>query len=163
MSFTPPYLIQRCTFRPTTEPDSKVSTQFLLDYMGSAEFEFGSVPQSIRAIGKAMSRGGMTIHETNIVNRRGQPLCVFCPNDIQDALTQWLSERATASEMDCDYSRLKESMQFWRWFHGTADRCFVNFWWAIDIHAAWGFDKSSVERFSRAIQASVSFMDARKK
>ena len=44
----PFHLVQRCSERTTPEPARGFDGYFGLDYMGSAEFEFGTVPDSLK-------------------------------------------------------------------------------------------------------------------
>ena len=44
------YLVQRCMKRFKQYASETVSEAFALDYMGSAEFEFGAIPKSIRKL-----------------------------------------------------------------------------------------------------------------
>ena len=44
-----PWLLQRCTVREGRDPQTLKTSEYLdLDYMGSAEFEFGSIPEFLR-------------------------------------------------------------------------------------------------------------------
>ncbi len=159
MSFKSPHLVQRCNFCPESPKNARVSQQFAADYMGSSEFEYGAMSRSIRAIGANMHK--MDIYKTDIVNEDGKRLWVFCANDVRAELIEWLEDRATTrSEMDCDYNGLQECLGFWCWFNPTDRSRHTNFWWEIEQHAAWGFEKASVQRFADAILVSTAIMDA---
>lgn len=44
------HLVQRCKARPAVDPSRGFDGFFRLDYMGSAEFEFGAVPDSLKRL-----------------------------------------------------------------------------------------------------------------
>src|SRR5690242_4664141 len=82
-----PYLIQRGSFdrkRPKddeiTGPDSILSW----DYMGSAEFEWGALPQSLRRIDAR--HADCALHETAHVSHDGHRVYLYCAGDPARAL-----------------------------------------------------------------------------
>lgn len=72
-----PYLIQRGLFR-NIKADEIVGLDSLIsyDYMGSAEFEFGALPQSLIRICESLEQ--FEVFPTLIKNADGQHLYIFC-------------------------------------------------------------------------------------
>jgi hypothetical protein len=72
-----PYLIQRGSFR-NIKADEIVGLDSLIsyDYMGSAEFEFGALPQSLTRICESLEQ--FEVFPTITKNADGQHLYIFC-------------------------------------------------------------------------------------
>jgi hypothetical protein len=121
------YLIQRGTF---TNRDGKgIDTILSFDYMGSAEFEFGELPQSLKRI-----RAHIIDYTYLDVPIKDKVITVFCTNEqkseMKHLLTQLsgnkihLKERSdfntytNPSEHDLDWQKKRP--------HKT------DFWWDID-------------------------------
>lgn len=65
-----------------------------LDYMGSAEFEFGAIPRAYRRIMGEFEQYG--IHQSTITNSNGVPLQIYCKADmlqeIEEALKEYIAK-----------------------------------------------------------------------
>lgn len=143
----PFYLIQRATIRPEVvkeflaipsedrfsrfnRPLTGRSGVIDLDYMGSAEYEWGAIPASYARL---MSRyNDYKIHKSTITTKANDvPLWVFCPigkfSEVESALLRFLND-------DNDI-RLKEYIRFRKVITADpGDNCKYceNFWWDIE-------------------------------
>lgn len=150
-----PYLIQRGNiFHPLV--DDRLSKAVNLDYMGSAEFEFGALPKSLRALQASIDRISLTTEPRILDGERSlRVLHTFSPDEYEQYLAHLLQLRAGKLHT-------KEST----WFdvdHPTrfkALRC--DFWWDIDNHVMWTFDKNFSKRLVDVLVASWKYMDEQK-
>lgn len=135
------YLVQRGAFRTeiNNSKHSELDKNILLDYMGSAEFEWGALPKSYNRILDNVGEYYIHIHP-DIKNANDVPLLVFCTNKDWEYIKDTLSEfiKANNPKQVSDY-RLKEWISFAdrhyqvgppksRWDKVNED----DFWWDID-------------------------------
>lgn len=102
-----PYLIQRCTVNGGFKKTQKVSEYLSLDYMGSAEFEFGSIPACLREFNSRMSE--LTIERLEIVSKRDGMTRVMNVLCLPDQVVIWEEFFKQCANADSEYSgpRLK--------------------------------------------------------
>lgn len=153
-----PYLIQRAEISaPLAARDKRFSEAVELDYMGSAEFEFGALPKSLRALQQRINSISITV-EPRITGEGGESLRVlhtFTPDEYEEYVVHLLSLREGKL-------RTKEST----WFdagHSTrfkSLRC--DLWWDIDNHVMWTFNKNFSKRLGDHLVASWKYMDEQK-
>ena len=116
-----PYLIQRGTFKNGDDRkgiDSIVS----FDYMGSSEFEFGALPESLGRIRK--SKDEYTYLDVLI---KGKVISVFCKDSQKSEIKTYLEELAE------NKIRLKEFSAFDKYIKNDGyykDK--FDFWWDIE-------------------------------
>lgn len=151
-----PYLIQRGKIKhPLVE--GRFSAAVDLDYMGSAEFEFGALPKSLRALQAMVDSISVTV-DPRITGDNGESLRVlhtFSPDDYEKYIVHLLALRDGKV-------RTKEST----WFdkdhakHFKSLRC--DLWWDVDNHVMWSFDKVFMKRLPGVLEASWKYMDEQK-
>ena len=154
-----PYLIQRAEInRPLTPASVRLSQAVNFDYMGSAEFEFGALPQSFRRI-EAMADSWK---------------CRLVPEIMEDeiALRVWSAFTDEEFEEYKDYLlrlrnpgsnpiRTKEGVRFEA---GRKKSTYSNtdFWWDIDNDVMFGFDKTFMKRVGDYVANSLIYMNEQK-
>jgi len=121
-----PYCIQRAQF---SNNESKIGIDGILsfDYMGSAEFEFGALPGSLKII-----RGNINRYIYEEITIEQKEITVFFHKDFKSGIIEYLKDLATRK------FRLKEYSDFDNYIYD--DTCFKNktdFWWDIDNHIMW--------------------------
>lgn len=146
-----PYYIQRCEIkRPLTE--GRFSEVVQTDYMGSAEFEFGALPKSLRALQASVDLIQLTTEPRITEGERClRVLHTFSSPDYEEYLGYLLELRA-------DKRRTKEVTRF------AAGRQMdryskTDLWWDIDNHVMFSFDKIFMNRLGDALVASWKYMD----
>lgn len=157
-----PYLIQRGVINtPLADVNTRLSQAVTLEYMGSAEFEFGALPKSLRAIEALMllededqQWNGHT--ETGIRDgERALRIYGAFSDDEYDEYVAFLKRLRDPNER----VHLKEVSNFEeghreRWKHSHTD-----FWWDLDNHVMFGFDKMFMNRLPSYIAASIRYMN----
>jgi hypothetical protein len=130
------YLIQRLQVRPTPRPDDGFDGYFSLDYMGSAEFEFGAVGDSLRRIRGA---GAATVVRSALKLDDTDRMAYFVgPQQGMDEkivdLQRWLRDPRRRS---------KERSYFPEHFTYTASDYMVETaaWWSLDDDVLWTLDE----------------------
>lgn len=151
-----PYLIQRGKInRPMT--DGRFSEMVDLDYMGSAEFEFGALPKSLRALQANVDSISVTV-EPRIQGDNGENLRIlhtFGPDEYEEYLAYLLKLReGTLHTKESTWFDKEHPKRF------ASLRCDV--WWDIDNHVMWTFDKNFMKRLPDALVASWKYMDEQK-
>lgn len=96
-----------------------------LDYMGAAEFEWGALPASLKAIRE--NAAAYVTRDTGLKAKSGRALMVLCPAEDFDALRSFLernSEKAT--------DRLKEWLGLPEGLR--CEKQAPDFWWDVTNH-----------------------------
>ena len=130
------YLLQRGTFKKDLSKEtSKFSELIDLDYMGSAEFEFGALPASrIRMANKFDEYG---LHEVKeLASPNGVPFNLYCDkNEITNIVSEiWKYIQGNDPSKIVSY-RLKERASLANKYYGfqwSVGRDSDNFWWDIE-------------------------------
>jgi len=147
-----PYLVQRGDIiTPLAPTDTRLSRAVDLEYMGSAEFEFGALPRSFRA----MERGNRVLRLFPNISENSVPLRVF--SILSDE--EFVEYGKYLLRMRGNDIRLKERSEF------NANRSqyeTANFWWDIENHVMWSFHKEFMKRVSDYVNASLAYMNESK-
>ena len=154
-----PYLIQRAEIQtPLAEPNTRLSQAVSFEYMGSAEFEFGALPNSFRAI-EALA-ADWKCRLVPEITEDGSPLRVYSAFTAEefDEYVAFL-KRLRDPNGRC---YLKEASHFdeghrQRWKYSR-----TNFWWDIDNHAMFSFHKEFMNRLLSYVAASIDYMNEQK-
>lgn len=110
------YLIQRGTSYDLLNyqaDDKKNGIDKLVkwDYMGSAEFEFGSLFKSMQRVRNDIVSYELYTHETTM---NGYPVYVFCKQSKKDEVFAVLNELV---DFNKSHYGLKEHINFYKWFN----------------------------------------------
>ena len=154
-----PYLIQRAVIQtPLADPDARLSRAVSFEYMGSAEFEFGALPESFRRIQAQGVRWVGRIVED--LKEGDAPLRVYSPfNDVEfDEYTAYLLRLRDPNSR----VRLKEYSGFVEGHAQMYKYSRTNFWWDLDNDAMFGFHKEFMKRLPHYVAASLKYMDEQK-
>lgn len=161
MNLVQPYLIQRARVNtPLAEASERLSNAVNFDYMGSAEFEFGALPKSFRAL--QSMRANWKLRLVPHLTENDVPLRVFgaLSDDQFAAYVKHLEEfrkpgnRMHTKESVCFEAKLSSEKKS-RWD--------PDFWWDIDNHVMFGFNKNFMNRLESHVSASLAYMDERAK
>jgi hypothetical protein len=141
-----PWLIQRCKCNKNFTQDILTGKYLKLDYMGSAEFEFGAVPEFQREVNKKLA--SLTIN--NIIHN-GIELWYTSPvNEIEEyaaILKDLIEDKITLKE--CSGIDPKS-------YYGKN----TNTWLDLTNNLFFARDKKTVENLFITIQNSVKYMDS---
>lgn len=153
-----PYLIQRCV-KQKFKPKFKISEWLKLEYMGSSEFEFGSVPKSLRMYHSVSEK--ILTGEHNILGKTIYYLCL--PED-KEYVEKFLEDY---KEGPYGYkNRTKEFTSIGKIIHNDTKSIYQkdDFWFCIDedFPLVISFDKVDLKNFLTCIKNSVNFMNAQK-
>lgn len=147
------WLVQRIEPRTRSNP-GLLGSKFELDYMGSAEFEYGRPQESIR---RMRSLGDIELQAVHLT-RKGVTRTVFCVAPavgMADKLTdfvRWASQ---------DYPRAKERTKFDTVFDqdnslGQLEYCRTVAWWSLDDDIMWSLDLEIAEQLREAVERTSS-------
>lgn len=159
-----PYLIQRARInRPLGQYEGLALSKAVdLDYMGSAEFEFGALPRSFRKIEAQWSLYKQHKFEDIVAVRtddaRQFQLRVYANFDTDAAKEQyrvWLRD-AFAGKL-----YLKESLRA-RLSNNVVVLEGTDFWWDIQNDVMFSFDKQFMNRLESHLRASFEVLNAAK-
>lgn len=178
------YLVQRCSIKPygnKVYTDQKVSEYFSLDYMGSAEFEFGAIPKSIR---KMAGKADLTTAQFKFKNAKGHSFTihVLASNkempDAFGAIEEYLNGKTR-------FGGLKEGISFFDIIHeNDGYNRGETLWWCVDedsnnhirgdekpeeknriassdkpLNFVWSLDPEQVRCFKLALASSLAYMN----
>jgi hypothetical protein len=136
-----PYLIQRGSFRDILDKDI-VGLDCLIsyDYMGSSEFEIGTLPRSLRRMTHDWKDYGIFPIE-DIKDSDGQTLYLLCRKsqfeEIKTAVHIFAAEKYSSS------LRTKEMVNLYDYIHAEKEFYLrINFWWDVtdDNHSSFTDD-----------------------
>jgi len=134
-----PYLIQQAKFSDRSDRKG-IDSILAFDYMGSAEFEFGALPQSLKRIRENIDNYIYTDYPISKKKIR-----VFCNKDESIDVVAAL-ERLSKKEI-----KLKEWIDFSDWLSGN--KHWNDFWWDIDNDFMfWKKDKKFESKFKQLIK-----------
>jgi hypothetical protein len=134
-----PYLVQRAKFQD--KPNGKgVDAILQFDYMGSSEFEFGALGNSLRAI-----RPEIDEYDYYPLEIEGKSFTVFCKEaDKEEVFNKVLG----LAQAKC---RLKEYCDLHNYVKNDSQR--NDHWWDIGNHwMVWKENETFTEKFKKAIQ-----------
>ena len=143
------YLIQRGKFE-NRDYKSGIDSIIKFDYMGSAEFEFGALPNSLKNIRENIND---YIYQDILINKK--IITVFYnkkfKNDIVEFLTKLSEDKMT----------LKEWTDFRSYIYDDSTYGGTDFWWDIENHLMfWKSDNenqnSFTEKFKELIKANTN-------
>ena len=143
------YLIQRGKFNGDGEQLTGKDGVIDLDYMGSSEFEFGSIPRSYRRI--LFNFEDFNYYNTNIKTLEGDELILFCNKDYASNTIVSLNEFILTPYQLKEYSELEKIPN-----SSIKDKGYkklrTNFWWCIDYNRDWmAFLNSKGKLFEKGI------------
>lgn len=147
------WLIQRCIFKSTKDRDlTGIDALLTYDYMGSAEFEFGALGDSLKAVCGKLDE--YQHFSTKLHARNGKALDFFClpeqHNDVLKFLQDEVKER----------HRLKERMKLQDAMTGDVE---TNCWWDVGNHWFAYLGQANEQRLLKALQASAQNLRAKGK
>lgn len=151
-------LIQRCFIaKPLAKETTRFSQAAGLDYMGSAEFEFGATARSLRGLQadskKLKCRLVPSIQAGDVPLR---VMSVFTDEEFDVYVSKYLLPMYRG-----EYSReLKEDTYFPEAPSYVSSR--PDLWWDIENHVMWSFHKPFMNRLPAYLQASWAYMDREK-
>ena len=139
-----PYLIQRAKFQDN--PNRKGIDSILdFDYMGSAEFEFGALPQSLKRIRENMSN--YCISSFDINNKK---ISIFYDNKLIESpkelseIIEGLADNKFCLKEYCDF-------QHFIYFNPLMLKC--DFWWDIENdYMFWKYNEEFNNKFIKLIK-----------
>jgi len=128
MTFNP-YLVQRCSFRKISDEQIEGFDSLLsLDYMGSAEFEFGTIPEALHRICEQSATMVVT-RVPKVKNLDGWPLFILSPR----ALTEDAEGVVTNLFTKKNPYRLKEATYCYEHTHGGSEYMMrTDMWWDVE-------------------------------
>ena len=153
-----PWLIQRCTVKSGWKKTSKVSEYLDLDYMGSAEFEFGAVPKCLREIHGKLDK----VNPVKLTIGTHTVWILAEPEKVEH-YEKWLNVvKDAASEYEPD---LKELISLYQILKDKPRPTYRddNFWIDLDNGIAISLEKGPIMNFKDSVVNSVKFMDEKAK
>ena len=150
MPIPTPYLIQRGRIKNYDEPIQGIDHIVELDYMGSAEFEFGALPKSLKRM--CRKADSLTITESALQAINGEKIHVIYTSPVDEVLVHIMA-------MAYNRYRLKEMPRIAEALNAPDTRRYSNFWWDIDNDYMFVLGKKHAEA---VVQAIVAVRDKKK-
>jgi hypothetical protein len=178
----PPYLIQRGTIkRPIVSKDTRLSQAVDFAYMGSSEFEYGALSQSLRRIKQQMPAIKICNWQCRVlhdIKKNNAPLRVwsYISNDSWEKYASYLKflrspqypeERQAKTVGYYRHGWRKGSVQYFytkepTLFQASTDSSHsTDFWWDITNDVMFGFYKPFMNRVSDYVNASILYMNTK--
>ncbi len=121
-----PYCIQRAKFENRNDRTG-IDSLLRFDYMGSAEFEFGALPASLKRVRNNMNDYIMFQYTFKKYPAKSKSVTVFCKKEQYDFIGDILEQLAE------NKIRLKERCDLADWLNQKESSYNRNdFWWDID-------------------------------
>lgn len=153
------WLIQRATINsPLSPPNTRLSNAVRFDYMGSAEFEFGTLPASLRRIQAGFSAS--TICLVDDILEEDRPLRVFSYFD-DEQFNEYVSILRDLRTKPFGTVHLKERSEFSLDERTRFSSSRADFWWDIENDVMFSFNKNFMNRLMDYLSASFTYMNER--
>ena len=147
-----PWLIQRGVIKQPIKTNVRLSQAVKLDYMGSAEFEFGALPKSLRRIESKLMKY-VCRHKVKIDDELIFSIAYPSEFDI-DKYTIYLKEIRVGNH------QLKEGTSFEIYAAKNKYNNF-DFWWDIDNDVMWSTNKIFMKKLPMILKASFDYMNSK--
>lgn len=142
-----PYLIQRGQFKPIAFGEiTGFDSLIQFDYMGSAEFEFGAMPKSLRRIAGAAAN--YSVSPSGMEAKDGRVLFVFCAPTDADEIKTWLACAAKRAVRTKESTHLPAALGIEPDAYGRR----TDFWWDLDNDWLAWLDGKNTARVMRALE-----------
>lgn len=143
------WLLQRCTMRKEVKPGQVTGfdSAFSNDYMGSAEFEFGALPKSLRAVTPHLDKYQI-YQDKRYKKADGQGLFLFCTPEMKEEVLSRI-ELLYRDEIN-----LKERSGLADCLNAQDEKGYgtdINLWWDIENHFFFGIGKPTIQRLELAL------------
>ena len=140
-----PYLIQQAQFSDRSNRKG-MNAILAFDYMGSAEFEFGSLPESLKRIRENINQYMYSLYSIN-----DKAITIFCKKSELSEILNTL-EKLAKKEI-----QLKERIDFPDWLNN--EKHWNDHWWDIDNDFMfWKENKQFEEKFKQLIKGDKPCM-----
>jgi hypothetical protein len=147
-----PFLVQRLSFKINPPENPSFDNLLQCDYMGSAEFEWGALPKSLKTFTNNFSNIKIDKVE-NIVNDKGLPLIVIGQGD---ATQEYI--KSFVNDLFNDKLHLKESLYIKSSKHnnttvvsGIKHLEKIQVWWDIENHVIMSFGSDNAMKIYNSI------------
>jgi hypothetical protein len=137
-----PWLIYRCTFKKNGTSEG-VDSLLRFDYMGSAEYEFGALPKSLKRMVSKIEK--MEIFKTPYKRNDGKGLFLLCLPEEREY------ECYIHNMVQSKYEKLKEQIYLKANIDGTASYSKSDIFWDIENDIIFGFGEEEVDAVREAI------------
>ena len=170
------WLVQRCKPKGVYQEGQRFSEAFYNDYMGSAEFEFGALPKSLRRLA---GKPDLKIVPVKFTNRTHHVMTYYILADNADIPTvmtniegyisrRHLKEYILFGDMldESEHGFGKEWTLFWCVDEGydfDGDEKSNNNYGKERVNFAFSFDPEQLRTFKLALPHSLKYMDAEAK
>jgi len=145
------WLIQRMNFKDTKfEEISGVDSLLAYDYMGSAEFEFGALGESLREICKKLYQY-QWFHSKLLHAKDGCSLDFICLSEQYDEVYAFLAQETREPHRLKEPTYLKEALRGEKFY---TTRCRA--WWDIQNHWIAYLGQNNEVRIMAALQKSAA-------
>jgi hypothetical protein len=148
-----PYLVQRAEIaHPLKDSNTRLSRAVDFDYMGSAEFEFGALPESFRRIELMGDR--FVMRRVPSIKLGEATLRVWSGFDDEE-FAEYVGK---LQGLRADKIQTKENTRFGAEYPKSKFSV-TDFWWDISNDAMFGFHKIFMNRVGDHVAASLLYMN----
>lgn len=143
-----PWLIQRAKF-DNNKGGTGIDALLRFDYMGSAEFEFGALPKSLKRIRASIA--DYTQFQYSFKNYPAKVVTVCCKKEHADSVGEILEQLSDNS------LRLKESVCLHYYVKSEPEEKYTDFWWDLTNDMFfWKFNPEFDLKFKDALHDFVN-------
>ena len=150
-----PYLIQRLNFRKNSPSNGSFDDIIGCQYMGSAEFEFGALPKSLKKLTKNFGSLKINTFE-DLHDHKDKPLCIVAEVEKAELyFSDYINDLALDNTMLKEQSRFKDNVfgEDWRGKPvNENDWTYVDAWWDVENDIIFTFGKMNGEKVLTAIR-----------
>ena len=151
-----PWLIQRISFKSNKVENPSFDELLSLDYMGSAEFEFGALPKSLKIL--CRNCDDLNIFKEESIKRvDGEPLYMICMNQDRNTYFPYI-QKMIKGEIHLKESHQMEAALTGKKYSWRDDKVkdlnkdIPSSWWDIENHVLWTFGKKNAIKILKAIR-----------
>lgn len=141
---------------PLADTNATLTNSLNLEYMGSAEFEFGALPKSLRNLRSAHEQGSMVVRLVPDIQQGESPLRVL--STLDDATFADYTKELHRLRYHNPHTKENTHFQFdlQKRYPGFSPS--TEFWWDIGNDAMWSFDKRYMNRLVSYLENSFKIL-----
>lgn len=146
-----PWLIQRMNLKETTVPSPSIDELLSFDYMGSAEFEFGALPKSLKQMTSVVDDievFGMKQYKAF----DGKMICLICTKEQFEIYKEFIPGLIDDKYRLKEWTKLRDRIQGEMFGSPLREDQLKMAWWDIDFNVMFCMGKEEARKILKSIK-----------
>lgn len=147
-----PWLIQRMNFKKEPPTNPSIDQLMGMDYMGSAEYEFGSLPKSLKQMTSNVDSFEV-FGIKNIKSFDSKMLCLICTKEQHEKYMEFIPGLLKDEYRLKEWSKIKDRIEGKKFGDRDLDSWDMNIaWWDIEYNVMFCLGKEDARKILKALK-----------